>query len=49
MYSLGCKEAYNTDGGGSTNLIYKNRNTNTYSGIVTTNRDVADILYFVEK
>jgi hypothetical protein len=49
MYNLGCKEAYNTDGGGSTNLIYKNRNTNSYSGIVTTTRDVADILYFVEK
>ena len=49
MYSLGCKEAYNTDGGGSTNLIYKNRNTNNYSGIVTTTRDVADIMYFVER
>ena len=49
MYDYGCREAYNTDGGGSTNLIYKNRNTNNYTGIVTTNRDVADILYFVEK
>ena len=49
MYDYGCKEAYNTDGGGSTNLIYKNRNTNNYSGIVTTTRDVADIMYFVEK
>ncbi len=49
MYNLGCREAYNTDGGGSTNLIYKNRNTNSYSGIVTSDRDVADIMYFVEK
>ena len=49
MYNYGCREAYNTDGGGSTNLIYKNRNTNNYTGIVTTTRDVADILYFVEK
>ena len=49
MYNLGCMEAYNTDGGGSTNLIYKNRNTNSYSGIVTSTRDVADIMYFVEK
>ena len=49
MYSLGCYTAFNTDGGGSTNLIYKNRNTDFYSGIVTTNRDVADIFYFVEK
>ena len=49
MYSLGCREAYNIDGGGSTNLMYKNRNTNTINGIVTKNRDVADVLYFVEK
>ncbi len=49
MESLGCYMAFNTDGGGSTNLIYKNRNTDTSSGIVLNNRDVADIYYFVEK
>jgi len=49
MYNLGCQTAFNTDGGGSTNLIYKNRNTNSYTGIVTTTREVPDIMYFVEK
>ncbi len=49
MYNLGCQTAFNTDGGGSTNLIYKNRNTHAYTGIVTTTRDVPDIMYFVEK
>ena len=49
MYDLGCKEAYNTDGGGSTNLIYKNRNSDLINGIVTKSREVADIVYFVEK
>ena len=49
MFSLGCYTAFNTDGGGSTNLIYKNRNTDAFSGIVVSQRDVADIFYFVEK
>ena len=49
MSGLGCYMAFNTDGGGSTNLIYKNRGTDDFSGIVTTDRDVADIFYFVEK
>ena len=49
MYDLGCKEAYNTDGGGSTNLIYKNRNSDMINGIVTKSREVADVIYFVEK
>ena len=49
MRNQGCITAFNTDGGGSTNLIYKRRNTNTYSGIVTSTRDIADIMYFVEK
>lgn len=49
MYKLGCREAYNLDGGGSTNLMYKNRNTNTINSIIYKNRDVADVLFFVEK
>ena len=30
-------------------ILYKNRNTDAFSGIVVSNRDVADIFYFVEK
>ncbi len=49
MRNQGCVTAFNTDGGGSTNLIYKRRNSNSYNGIVTSTRDIADIMYFVEK
>ncbi|MBQ1812856.1 MAG: InlB B-repeat-containing protein [Bacilli bacterium] len=48
MKELGCIEAYNLDGGGSTSLIYKPKGTNTSKSIVYTSRSVADIVYFVE-
>lgn len=49
MKKLGCIEAYNLDGGGSTNLIFKDKNTNSSKNLIYTSRQVSDIIYFVEK
>lgn len=49
MHDIGCIEAYNTDGGGSTNLIYKDRETDFAKNLVYTTRNIPDIIYFVEK
>lgn len=48
MKSLGCRTAYNMDGGGSMSLYYK-YNTPTINNIRTSSRKIADIVYFVEK
>lgn len=47
--NLGCIEAYNTDGGGSTNLLYKDRETSNSKSLVYTYRSIPDVIYFVEK
>lgn len=46
MLSLGCQIGFNLDGGGSTSLIFKDKNT---TSIITGNkRQLADIIYFHE-
>ena len=49
MKKLDCIEAYNLDGGGSTNLVYKDEGTNSSKNLIYTYRNIADIIYFVEK
>ena len=49
MKKLDCIEAYNLDGGGSTNLIFKDRNTDSSKNLIYTSRQISDIIYFVEK
>lgn len=47
MLSLNCKTGFNLDGGGSTSLIFKDKNNK--SKVITGNtRAIADILYFHE-
>lgn len=47
MISLGCKNGFNLDGGGSNSLIFKDKNKD--SVVITGNtRDIADILLFHE-
>lgn len=48
MKQLNCRIGLNLDGGGSINMFYKGNNS-TISSIKTSSRQVADILYFVEK
>ena len=48
METLGCRTAFNMDGGGSISLYYKT-NSSTINNVRTSSRKVADILYFVEK
>ena len=46
--SLGCKTAVNLDGGGSTSMLYKGKNSNVealYGG----GRSIVDVFYIVEK
>ncbi len=43
MYSLGCREAYNLDGGGSAAMVY---NGEYYNGLSSSERSLSDILYF---
>lgn len=47
MLSLGCKFGFNLDGGGSTSLIYKDKNK-TSEIISGSTRKIADIVYFHE-
>ena len=47
MNKLNCIEAFNLDGGGSTSLIYKDKDTNTSEALIYTSRFVPDIIYFV--
>ncbi len=49
LLSLGCIHGFNLDGGGSTNLGYKTKGSNTMTMLRETSRDVADILYFKEQ
>lgn len=47
MISLGCKFGFNLDGGGSTSLIYKDKN-GISTPITGNSRQIADIIYFHE-
>ena len=47
MLSLGCKTGFNLDGGGSTSLIFKDKNDSSKT-ITGNTRAIADILYFHE-
>ncbi len=50
LLGLGCKYAYGLDSGGSTSFFYKSRSTKLYGpGNLYDNRNIADIVYFVEK
>jgi len=41
-----CYHGFNLDGGGSTNLLYKKKDSNTIIGVRTTSRSIGDIIYF---
>lgn len=43
MYSLGCMEAYNLDGGGSAAMVY---NGEYYNELSSSERSLSDIIYF---
>lgn len=43
MYSLGCQEAYNLDGGGTAAMVYQNKYYNDLAG---NERSISDIIYF---
>lgn len=47
MISLGCKTGFNIDGGGSTSLLLKRANENSFA-ITGNSRKIADIIYFHE-
>ena len=46
MVSLGCKNGYNMDGGGSVQLIFKPSNGTQQKLITQNNRKIPDIIYF---
>ncbi len=46
MVSDGCYYGFNLDGGGSTNLMYKKKDSKSITGVRTTSRAVGDIIYF---
>lgn len=47
MVNLGCKTGFNLDGGGSTSLIFKSKNSS--AKVITGNtRRIADVIYFHE-
>lgn len=48
MISLGCKTGFNLDGGGSTTLLFKNKNSSSSNVITGNSRQIADIIYFTE-
>ena len=48
MIKLGCHTGYNLDGGGSTSLIYKEKNSTNINTLRNTSRKVVDIIYFHE-
>ena len=48
LASIGCKTAFNLDGGGSTTLMYKSNDTNTVKTITGGGRALNMILYFTE-
>lgn len=48
MIRLGCHTGFNLDGGGSTSLMYQDKNSTNITTLVNTTRKVADIIYFHE-
>ncbi|MBQ9854211.1 MAG: DUF5011 domain-containing protein [Bacilli bacterium] len=48
MISYGCKYGFNLDGGGSTSLVFKDKNSTSGKVITGNTRAIADILYFHE-
>ena len=47
MYSLGCREAFNLDGGGSSAMYYAGLGTSKYYNVLMGgDRDMSDIIYF---
>ena len=48
MISYGCKYGFNLDGGGSTSLVFKDKNSTNGKVITGNTRAIADILYFHE-
>ncbi len=46
MLSDKCVIGFNLDGGGSTNLLYKPKNSTKVVGVRTTSRSIGDIIYF---
>ena len=47
MVSLGCKMGFNLDGGGSTTLLFKDKDSSV-KALVGNSRKIADIVYFHE-
>lgn len=46
MVSDKCLTGVNLDGGGSTNLLYKKKDSKSFTGVRTTSRAIPDVLYF---
>jgi len=46
MVSDKCITGFNLDGGGSTNLMYKKKDSKSVTNVRTTSRSIADIIYF---
>ncbi len=44
MYELGCRDAFNLDGGGSSYMYFKD---GYYNVMMAGHRDISDIIYFV--
>ena len=49
LQSLGCKTAFNLDGGGSIATFYKPRGTNNISILAGNKRSLTTVMYFTEK
>ena len=48
LKELGCKTAFNLDGGGSVKLYYKPKGTNDITTLHSTSRKSSTIMYFTE-
>ena len=46
--SIGCQTATNFDGGGSIALLYKERNSTTFQGVIGGSRQMPEVGYFTE-
>lgn len=49
LQKFDCAQAIGLDGGGSTSLSYKLKNTNSITKVRTSSRQIVDVLYFVEQ